>query len=319
MKKVLLATTALVFTASYAAAEVTVSGSANAGLKFSDADTQSEDTELFYELDFGIAGSTTTDGGIEVGASLDFDLDTGNQSDNIDDPEVFISAGGVTVTVGAVGSADGVVIGGLTDPGFDGIGIDDQATTFWDDGTANVQVKAEFGAVTVAASGNLAENDTEANDDFSVGASYDAGTFSVGASYSEYNTFASTTDDSTTPPTVTVTTDTTATIFAIGATVTAGGADIDLFYHQAEIEDNLTDTDSDVAGYGASVTYPFGDVSVIAAVGATDIDDDEVDFGVGFEYDLGGGVALAGGIGQSDEDDLGNSYTVADFGITMDF
>ncbi len=308
MKKVLLATTALVFTAGFAAADVTVSGSANAGLKFSDADTQSEDTELFYELDFGIAGSTTTDGGIEVGASLDFDLDTANQSDNIDDPEVFVSVGGVTVTVGAVGSADGVVIGGLEDPGFDGIGIDDQATTFWDDGTANVQVKAEFDAFTVAASGNLAENDTEASDDFSVGASYDAGMFSVGAAYSEYNTGDGIVEDFT------------ATIVAIGAAVTAGGADIDLFYHQAEIEDNLgVLDDADVAGYGASVTYPVGAVSLIAAVGATDIDDDEVDFGVGFEYDLGGGVALAGGVGQSDEEDLGNSYTVADFGITMSF
>ncbi|MDX8355045.1 porin [Cognatiyoonia sp. IB215182] len=300
MKKVLLATTALVFASSYAAAEVTVSGSANAGLKFSDADeaVNSESTELFYELDFGIAGSTTTDGGIEVGASLDFDLDTGNQSDFIDDPEVFISAGGVTVTVGAVGSADGVVIGGLEDPGFDGIGIDDQATTFWDDGTANVQIKAELGAVTLAASGNLAENDTEADDDYAVGASYDAGAFSVGAAYYELN------EDE---------------VFALGAEVTAGGADIALFYHQNQDFVDPGDGDEGVAGFGASVVYPFGDVSVIGTVGATDLEDDEVDFGVGFEYDLGGGVALAGGVGQSDEDTPGDSYAVADFGITMDF
>lgn len=322
MKKVLLATTALVFTAGFAAAEghsaasITFSGSANAGVKFSDQpedEGNAESTELFYELDFGIAGSTTTDGGVEVGASLDFDLDTGNQSDAIDDPEVFVSANGVTLTVGAVGSADGVVIGGLQDPGFDGIGIDDTATTFWDGGTANVQVKAEFGEVTVAASGNLAENDTEASDDFSVGASYDAGTFSVGAAYSEYTgvdlTVAS------------LAADNDISIFAIGASVTAGGADIDLFFHSATVEDNAgVVDDEDVAGYGASVTYPVGALSIIGTVGATDLDDDEVDFGIGAEYDLGGGVALAGAIGQRDDpfaDD--DSFAVADFGIKMNF
>ncbi len=312
MKKVLLATTALVFTASYAAAEITFSGDANVGLKFSDAEESTgntESTELYYELDFGIAGKTTTDGGLEVGASLDFDLDVGTQSDAIDDPEVYISGGGVTVTVGGVGSADGVVIGGLKDPGFDGIGIDDTATTFWDDGTANVQVKAEFGEVTVAASGNLAEDETEASDDFSVGASYDAGTFSVGAAYSEYTEIDL------------LFTDETISIFALGASVTAGGADIDLFYHMATLEDNddVFD-DEDVAGYGASVTYPVGDLSIIGTIGATDLDDDEVDFGVGFEYGLGGGVTLAGGLGSVDDpfaDD--DSYAVADFGVKMKF
>jgi len=323
MKKVLLATTALVFAASYAAAEVTVSGSANAGLKFSDADEDTgntESTELFYELDFGIAGSTTTDGGLEVGASLDFDLDTGSQSDDIDDPEVFVSAGGVTVTVGAVGNADDATVGTLADPGFDGIGIDDTAEAFFDGGSANVLVEAEFDAFTFAVSGNLAENETEAGDDFAVGASYDAGIFTIGAAYSENNAFEEETDDDVVPPVTTVVTDTKTTVFSIGASVTAGGADIDLFYHQAEIEDNLTDTDTDVAGYGASVTYPVGDLSIIGTVGATDLDDDEVDFGIGFEYDLGGGVALAGGIGQIDDafaDD--DSFAVADFGITMDF
>ncbi|MDX8350390.1 porin [Cognatiyoonia sp. IB215446] len=306
MKKVLLATTALVFAASYAAADghagVTVSGSANAGLKFSDQDGTAgnpEGSELFYELDFGIAGSTTTDGGIEVGASLDFDLDVGNQSDFIDDPEVFISAGGVTVTVGNVGSADGVVIGGLQDPGFDGIGIDDTATVFWDDGTANVLVEGEFGAVTVAASGNLAENETEADDDYAVGASYDAGAFSVGAAFYELNEEE---------------------VFAIGATVSAGGADIDLFFHQNQDAVDPGDGDEGIAGYGASVTYPLGNISLVGTVGATDVEEDEVDFGVGFEYDLGGGVALAGGVGSIDDpfaDD--DSFAVADFGITMDF
>ncbi len=307
MKKVLLATTALVFTAGYAAAEVTVSGEGKFGLKYLGADEDNfisgtnenpEETELFLELDFGIAGSTTTDGGIEVGASFDIDFDVvGDQGDvgdagsEVDDGEIFISAGGVTLTVGQVGSADGVVIGGLQDPGFDGIGIDDTATVFWDDGTANVQVKAELGAITLAASGNLAENETEADDDYSIGAGYDAGTFSVGAAFSELNGEE---------------------VFAIGATVTAGGADVDLFYHAND--------DADIAGYGASVTYPVGALELVGTIGATDLDDDEVDFGFGAEYDLGGGVSVAGGIGSVDNPFLDDdSVASADFGIKMKF
>lgn len=305
MKKVLLATTALVFTAGFAAAEVTVSGAAIAGLKYSDADfaeneiENDEETELFLELDFGISGSTTTDNGMEVGASFDIDFDAVDNNSDVDDAEVYVSAGGVTVTVGAPGGAEAAVIGGLKDPGFDGIGIDDTATVFWDATVANVAVKAEFGAITLAASGNIAELDNEAPEDYAVGASYDGGMFSVGAAFYEL------TGDE---------------VFALGATVTAGGADIDLFYHQNNdaIDD---DGDEGIAGYGASVSYPMGALTLIGTIGATDLGTDEVDFGVGAEYDLGGGVTLAGGVGQVDSVfvDGDDSYTVADFGIKMSF
>ena len=309
MKKVLLATTALVFTAGYAAAEVTVSGSANFGLQFSDSDAQSEDTELHYELDFGIAGSTTTDGGIEVGASLDFDLDDSDQAAAIDDPEVFVSSGGITLTVGAVGSAQDTVLGSLSDPGFDGIGIDDTAETFFDTTSQNVQLKGECGAITVAATGNIAENDTEAPEDFAVAGNYDGGAFSVGLGFAsqEANTVVGTDIE----------------VIILSGSVTAGGADISLFFHQASLDDTLTlagEDYDDISGFGASVEYTLGAVSLVGTVGATDLEDDEVDFGVGFEYDLGGGVALAGGIGSPDNalaDD--DSFAVADFGITMDF
>lgn len=294
MKKVLLATTALVFTAGFAAAEVTVSGSANAGLKYSDLDESlgnTESTQLYYEFDFGVTGKTTTDGGVTIGASFDLDLDVNKQSDLIDDPEFFVSIGGVTVTVGPVDGAETVVIGGFSDIGFDGIGIDDTATTFFDEGTQNVQVKAALGAVTVAASGNLADSEAAPSDDYAVGASYDAGMATVGAAVYELS------GDS---------------IFALGGTITAAGADVELFYHKND--------DADIAGYGGSVAYPLGALTLQAAVGATDIDNDEVDFGIGASYDLGGGVAVAGGVGQIDDafaDD--DSWTVAEVGITAKF
>jgi outer membrane protein OmpU len=64
----------------------------------------------------------------------------------------------------------------------------------------------------------------------------------------------------------------------------------------------------------------MGALTLVASVGATDLDDDDADFGVGAEYDLGGGVSFAGGIGQVDNPFLDDDgITVADFGIKMKF
>ncbi|EBA11243.1 porin [Roseobacter sp. CCS2] len=322
MKKVLLATTALVFTAGFAAAEghgasITISGEAVAGLKYvEDAD---EETTQFVELDFGVAGKTTTDGGLEVGASFDLDIDTGSsiEDGNLDskdgalitDEEFYVSAGGITVTIGEPGAADDNVVGTLSDVGFDGIGIDDTAETFFDNNSQNILVKGEFGAITVAASADMSENGDEASEDYGVAAGYDAGTFSVGVSFTNDEVGPLGNSDVET--------------FAIGGSLTAGGADIDLFFHNASSDDfdanPAIDADS-ISGYGASVAYPVGALTIVGTIGATDLDEDEVDFGVGIEYDLGGGVTLAGGIGQVDSPILDDdSNTVADMGIKVKF
>ena len=72
MKKILFATTALVATAGYAAADITVSGGANMGVKYQE-DRAGGETYTYTELDFGINASGTTDSGIEFGASIDLD------------------------------------------------------------------------------------------------------------------------------------------------------------------------------------------------------------------------------------------------------
>lgn len=297
MKNILLATTALVLVAGYAAAEVSVTGDANVGVKYNDGDASNglpgntEKAELAYELDFNVVGSIKLDSGLTAGASLDLDLDQGKQSDFIDDPELFIAAGGLRLAIGNVDGADGQVVGGFSDVGFDGIGIDDTAESFYDKSDANVLVTYTTGAIKLAASGNIAEDDSAPSDDFSVGASYDAGSFTVGAAYTELGG-----DE----------------VYALGAKVTVAGADVALFYHQ-----NNT---ADIAGYGASVKYPLGDIAITAAIGATDLDNDKVDFGVGASYDLGGGLSLAGGVGFVDNAGIDDdSYAVADFGVVLKF
>ena len=307
MKKVLLTTTALVFTAGFAAAEghsaasITISGEAIAGVKY--IEDAPEETTQFLELDFGISGKTVTDGGLEVGASFDLDLNSNGEAAP-DDEEVYISGGGITLTLGDVGAADDAVIPSLADVGFDGIGIDDTAESFFDITTQNIQIKGEFGAITVAATGNMDESSAgtgngPAADDFGVAAAYDGGTFTVGAGFTSSEGLTDELE-----------------VFILGGTVTAAGADINVFFHTAD-SDDLAES---ISGYGASVSYPMGALTLVGTVGATDLDDDDADFGIGASYDLGGGVSFAGGIGQVDDpfsDDDG--IMVADMGIKMKF
>ena len=77
MKKILLATTALVATTGFAAAEMTWSGSANVGMKYSDSGT----TQLHNEIDLGMAATGETDGGI--GWKVEMGLDSDNTDSTV--------------------------------------------------------------------------------------------------------------------------------------------------------------------------------------------------------------------------------------------
>ena len=123
MKKILLATTALVATTGFAAAEMTWSGSANIGMKYSDQGT----TQLHEEIDLGMAATGETDGGI--GWKVEMGLDSENQDSTEtkagDAGSVHLTGDFGTIKVGNVSSAGTSI--GLPDVGFDTIGIDDAA------------------------------------------------------------------------------------------------------------------------------------------------------------------------------------------------
>jgi outer membrane protein OmpU len=105
MKNILLATTALVMSAGFASAEVTLSGTAHAGMKNS---TGAAST-VYSGMTVKFAAATTTDNGLTMSISEsigggqtldlldDFALDTGNTAMGV--PTMTISGGGVTVTM----------------------------------------------------------------------------------------------------------------------------------------------------------------------------------------------------------------------------
>ncbi|WP_068108643.1 porin [Tropicimonas marinistellae] len=102
MKKVLLASTALVAFAGAAAAEVSLSGSAEMGV----VGGKGQDAQFFQDVDVSFAMSGETDGGLTFGTKVDLD-EAGKLGDSFSNQGVAIYVSGEfgTVTLGDTDSA----------------------------------------------------------------------------------------------------------------------------------------------------------------------------------------------------------------------
>jgi outer membrane protein OmpU len=106
MKNMLLTTTALVMAAGVAAAEVSFSGSAGAGVSSNAADT---DTTVWSGIDLNVAASVTTDGGMTISVGEDFgggsladwddDYAIEAQGSDFDTPTLTITSGVTTISL----------------------------------------------------------------------------------------------------------------------------------------------------------------------------------------------------------------------------
>jgi len=303
MKKVLLASTALLLTAGFASAQsIELSGSANGGLKYNsglftdelqdlDPDYEVDEVTVHNEVNMVIAGSGATDTGLQFGAFIDID------EDSVDDAEVFISGVFGTVTVGNVDPAtDGF---GIADVGYDGIGIDDVAEQYKNaDAFADVHYAYSAAGLTFTATYGW-EGVTD--DAIAVAVEYEAAGFSGGIGYADATT----------------------------STVTAQAG-----YSQGPLSINgmYSDWDAGGEGYGIDISYDVAGATITgvwaSANGvAADPEDGVGDaYGVGFAVPLGGGLTVAGGVGiietdfEFEDGTAGDgSKTVADLGLTMSF
>ena len=294
MKKVLLASTALVLTAGVAAAEVEVTGAANMGLQYIEGGFAGEEIGMHYELDFNVVGSGTTDNGLTFGASLDLDLDDGTTTNTISDPEVFLEGTFGRLTFGNVDSASDNLTLGISDVGFDGIGIDDDSDTFIGAGDANVVYSGTFADFAVVLSTSLADSTNSAtggsSGDFGVGVGYAFGDYEVAAAYERVSVGGDNNDEN---------------YYYLGFQGNAGSFAFDTFVHYAE--------EQDITAGGVFVEFAAGNgLAITGGLGVTDIDNEDIDVGIGFEYDLGGAI-LAGGAGTVDDN------VVADLGFNFAF
>ncbi|WP_456390778.1 porin [Profundibacter sp.] len=135
MKKVLFATTALMATASVAAADVNLSGSARFGMQHNSA--WATETILESRITLNIDVSTETDGGLELGGRIRLRSNEFTGS-NTNGANLYVKSGGFKLTVGNICGAfecmPGIYAGstGLNGQGWSNLAINTIGAGFFD-------------------------------------------------------------------------------------------------------------------------------------------------------------------------------------------
>jgi len=278
MKKILLATTALAMSASFAAADLSMSGRAGAGAIGGATDG------VWSGIDINISASVETDGGLSISVSDDIgggqlpdyaDKELDDQGSDLGTPAVALSYRGATLT------------------------IDDQAVDdlYDDDQTGDIGLSANIGGATVAlvmdtdaadgeptnsysigytVSGiSLSVTGTDANDDGDAAmvwsASYGMGDLTLGLEVDNNGDADDTTTGSVT--------------YAVG-----GGLSVSLSADDAD-------------GWDASASYSSGGLSVSYAT------DEASDWEADVSMDLGSGVSVSAAADANDTTILGVNFT----------
>ncbi|WP_415233457.1 porin [Pseudorhodobacter sp.] len=337
MKKILIATSALVATAGIAHAEVSVSGQAIAGLIYNSEGV--EKTKLLNKVNIEFNGSGETDGGLQFGFNTNHIIENNGLSVDNDDTTVWMSGAFGKLSFGAVAEADEVA--GLSDIGWDGLDVDDVAEALvgdelLDNGQAgkglghNVNYTYATGPVTFSLSGRLATShgtlapgasDAES---YAAGVKYSFGTGYVGLGYGshDFKLLAAS-------PVAAMDRAKVVSVFA-GATFDA--IKVAAMYSDASFK-SVTGVKSGADAYGLNASYTMDALTVSMGYSKANFDlatgrNDQKAFGIGAAYDLGGGASVSGGIAQVEsvgDENQGNRLlpkakeTRADFGVTFKF
>jgi outer membrane protein OmpU len=291
MKKILFATTALVASAGVAAADISISGSAAAGLYGDEAQADASDQSGVYSMmKVVITGSGTADNGMTFGASID--ASAGEDYDRGD----FEYDGGESGTFGL--GAVHVATGGLKVTA-DQDGIDDLSD---DDNSHDIQIDYTMGDFSVSVTNNVDGDDSNGTpvvpngdgSEFSYKAGFSMAGISVTVSGNDL-------DDST--------------AIDLGYTVS------DALGLTAHIDQNGGDQETKVG-----MSYGMGAVGLTASYAMYDTADDDWDLGISYSegamsvsastdeesdwelagsYDLGGGLSAEGGMNADSDYYLG--------------
>jgi outer membrane protein OmpU len=284
MKKVLLATSALVASAGIASADITLTGGADFGMK--DTGVNGTDAYIHAETDFNIVATATTDNGYTIGASIDIDDDL-SAAGSVTDTEITLSGDFGTLSFGELAAAqDGH---GLADVGFDGIGIDDDVEARRTTSTADLKYATTFGDMSVTVTYALGTSAAGAatDGDYGILLGFDNAGFGVTVGM-DVNDDGGANDTST----------------SLGLTYTVGEINLAGFF--------ADDSTNSASGFSASYAMD-ANTTITGVYGSTDVAGDKSDYGIGFKTNLGGGVSFAGAVGSVD----GN--TVTDLGFNVAF
>ena len=310
MKKLLIATTALVMTAGVAAAEVTVTGDSRFGVLY---DGENTNFTSRIRVIFGMSGET--DGGLSFGASIRADQQEGDENEG-GSGSMFISGAFGKLSVGDVAGAAEKAVGDLDGVGLTGLGDYSDTAFITGDGAEATGKNPIFlyeysiegfsfylsGNDGRVRGGSLGTDDGKDDSAYAVGIGYEFGDYSVGLGYENLDPVVGSSYDH----------------IAVSGSAAFGDVTLKAVYGEA--------SDIDLTQYGVSAS---GNVQAVVVtgfykrleIGAVDTEA----YGIGASYDLGGGASLKGGVVDYDIDTLvpggvvNDSETVADFGINFKF
>lgn len=332
MKKILFASTALVTSAGLAAAEVTITGSAEMGIAENSRFFENG-VGFFQDVDVTFTMSGETDGGLAFGISVDLDeaqddvpAAGATVNDAFDDPSddggvaVFISGGLGTLTMG---DTDGAMDWAMTEGGNVGNpgSIADDETDYeayrgsYLDGTYDNQVVRydnTFGDFGVALSFEVDDGDGTIDRDpgYALGLKYNlelgGTTIALGAGYQTAAQDIAGLEVEATGIGLSAT----ATVFngiSVGIAYTV--------YEDLSADGGAISADADHLQLG--VGYEIGAIGLHANYSDfnSDADVDDADgFGVAVSYDLGGGASIHAGYGANET--ISDRYSL---GLAMSF
>jgi outer membrane protein OmpU len=294
MKKVLFATTALVATASVAAADVSFSGYGRFGVLYNDALDAAGDeigTNVTSRLRLQIDVSAESDAGVTFGARTRFQTSEGSAGTGMNGVRFFARSGGLEVGVGNIFGALEFMPGMYPiDLGLTGLGYDYTAYAFNADayssggngasGSNGVEVMYSAGDF----SAHVSASDTSDRIAAHVAYTWSGWTFALGAQDSDN---AADTE------------------FAASVGGSFGIADVTLAY-----ADNGTQGDHIVL----SGRFDVGAATNVEVYVADADKWTETSYGIDFNHDMGGGTSLRGGVAS-----LGNDTMRADMGVRFNF
>lgn len=311
MKKILLASTALIATAGVAAADISLSGTGRFGLSYVEdrAGANRGDSVLYSRLRINIDGSTETDGGVEFGARLRIQAtnDAANNEQNqatLSGARFSVAYGGLEVYIGNTGGAiDNMKFKSGNEPGalFEAgqtAGRDYGGFGYSSGGAGANALYATY------AVGDLlfgAGFDDQANgEEVDVFVTYTMGNFGGTLAYGQRNDSVGGDDDT----------------VMLGLDYNVG--DLNL---TALIGDEDTGTVAqDGLFYGVSANYAISSATAIQfAYGTGEESTDDTAYGIGATHSLGGGVTLAAGVGQTDDGTAAGGKTYASAGVRLSF
>jgi len=292
MRKVLLATTALVALGGVSAASADISVTASSSFNYVTTNggaEAAEDRDVNTQVDVGINASTVLDNGMTVSATLAFDEKLSGQGADGDDAGMTIGGDFGTLAFGGIASASlGAMATDVTaDEGMD---LAADYTNPTDEHVPNMDISYAMPSVSGV---SIMLGMVDGDDDKSTGTTSDgsgfgitytmAGAMPVTVNYTSYSTGSDASD-----------------VTSLGAKVTAGAATI-----VAAVNDSGTFT-----GTSVGATYAVSDALTIQAFTGTGEKSDDSDFeselsGVGLTYTVTPGMSVS--ITQNDFSGKGGS------------